>query len=221
MEQNVRKGIVPGIILIGLGILFLLNNFKIEVGDWIVLGIGIIFIIAYFTKKQTGFLIAGLILSYLGSIILLNNMRLISQQLFGALFLIALGLAFLTIYFIKKKSGFVFAVFILLAIGAYKFITSMERFRNEDLWPLIFMTLAVAFLFIFLFEYKTYGMKPLIMSLISFGIGVLGFMMVRGFIDPNTWRLIFRWIGKLWPVLFILAGLMLIFRNMFGKKRIE
>ncbi|NLY42519.1 MAG: hypothetical protein GX066_00765 [Clostridiaceae bacterium] len=221
MEQNVRKGIVPGIILIGIGILFLLNNFRIEVGDWIVLGIGIIFIIAYFTKKQTGFLIAGLILSYIGTIIFLNNTLRISQEKFGALFLIALGLAFLTIYFMKKKAGFIIPGFILPAIGAYKFIISMDKFSNRDLWPLIFMTLAAAFLLIFLFEYKAYGAKPLVVSLILFGVGVLGFMTVRGYIDTNMWKLLLGWLRKLWPVLFIIAGLMLIFKNMSEKRKVE
>ena len=52
-------------------------------------------------------------------------------------------------------------------------------------------------------------------------MGVLGFMTVRGYIDTNMWKLLLGWLRKLWPVLFIIAGLMLIFKNMSEKRKVE
>ncbi|MBZ4646954.1 MAG: hypothetical protein PWR27_540 [Petroclostridium sp.] len=218
MEQNRQKGIVPGVILIGLGILFLLNNYNIDIGDWFVLGVGVAFIIAYFTKRKTGFLIAGLILSYLGSLIFLNNTRLIDEELFGSLVIIMLGLAFLTVYFVKKKTGFVFPGFILPAIGIYNYVMSLENVKQSEVWPLIFMTLAMAFLLIFIFEFKTLGYKPLIPSVILFAAGSLAFMTIRGIIDKEMWVVFLRWMRNFWPLLLILAGILVIFKNLSFKK---
>ncbi|WHH60244.1 DUF5668 domain-containing protein [Petroclostridium sp. X23] len=217
MEHNRQRSIVPGIILIGLGVLFLLNNYHIDIGDWFMLGVGIAFIVAYFRKKKTGFLIAGLILSYLGSIIFLNNTRIIDEHLFGSLVLTALGLAFLTVYFVKKKTGFVFPGLILPAVGIYNFIIELKSVNASEAWPLIFMTLSAAFLLIFIFEFKTYGFRPLIPSLILFFIGALAFLTIRGIIDEQMWRYSLRMIRSLWPVLLILAGIAVIFKNIIPK----
>lgn len=213
MENNRQRSIVPGIILIGLGILFLLNNYNIDIGDWFVLGIGIIFIIAYFTKKKTGFLIAGLILSYLGSLIFLNSTRIIHEELFGSLVLIVLGLAFLTVYFVKRKTNFIFPGFILPAVGAYTFVMGMENVKNTEVWPLIFMNLSIAFLLIFILGFKTYGFKPLISCIFLFLIGSLAFMTTRGIINEEMWRYTLKIVRSFWPVLLIIAGLMVLIKN--------
>ncbi|MDK2932562.1 MAG: hypothetical protein PWP27_372 [Clostridiales bacterium] len=218
MEQNRQKGVVPGVILIGLGILFLLRNYNINIRDWFLLGIGIAFIIAYFIKKKAGFLITGLILSYFGSLIFLNSTRLIKQQTFGSLVLVALGLAFLTVYFAKKKTGFIFPGFILPAIGIYNYIMGMNFIEQSEIWPLIFMTLATAFLLIFIFEFRTLGYKPLVTSLILFGIGLLSFMTIRGIIEKQMWINVLYWLRYFWPVLLIIAGVLVILKNLSIKK---
>ena len=213
MTQKHSKGIVPGVILIGLGILFFLNNYNIDIGDWFILGIGIVFLVAYITKKKTGFLVTGLILSYFGGLIFLENLDFINGHLFGALFLTALGAAFLTVYFIKKKLGFIFPGFILLAVGIYAVVTKVADVGQRELWPLIFMLLAIAFLSIFALEFRRLGYRPLIPALILFVAGVLAFMTTGGIITPDGWFDFLRMLSRFWPLLLIIAGVSIIFKN--------
>ncbi len=204
---------VAGIILIGLGILFFLNNFHISIDDWFFLAIGVGFLIAYYTKKNTGFLIVGLIMSYIGSLIFISNLNIIDEDLFGGLLLVVIGVAFLTIYFIKKRVGFIYPGFILPAIGAYSIVMIKVDETQSELWPLIFMILAVAFLFIFIFEYKRLGYRPLIPAFILFFIGFFSFMIVKGVISQEMWLQTVELISRYWPVLLIGAGVSVIFKH--------
>lgn len=217
MDQNQKKNIVPGLILIGLGILFLLQNFmrnyNIDVGDWFVLGMGLVFIVAYFTKRKTGFLVAGLIISYLGSFILLNNLHIVDRQLFWAIFLMTLGFIFLIVYFFRKELGFVFPGLFLSAIGVYSLVLKITHTTQARMWPLFFMILAMACLLLFVFEFKRWGFKPLIPSLLLFAVGLLGFMTIQGMISYDMWIEYLYYARNFWPVLLVFAGVVIIIKN--------
>ncbi len=212
MEKKSNTFVI-GIILIGLGILFFLNNFNISIDDWFFLAIGVGFLIAYYTKKNTGFLIVGLILSYIGSLIFISNLNIIDEDLFGGLLLIVIGIAFLTVYFIKKRVGFIYPGFILPAIGAYSIVMIIFDGTQSELWPLIFMTIAIAFLFIFVFEYRHLGYRPLIPAVVFFMIGFFAFMIIKGVISQDMWFKTVELISRFWPVLLIGAGVSVIFKH--------
>ena len=66
MSQAQRNQLLPGLILIGLGVVFLLARAS-ALSGWIVLaGLGVIFIIAYLSSRSYGLLIPGCILLGLG-----------------------------------------------------------------------------------------------------------------------------------------------------------
>lgn len=206
MIKSVKKGIVPGIILIGLGILLFLQNFHINTRDWILLGIGIVFLISYIFNRKNGLLITGIILSYFGAVQLLESFRLIRKAVYNPVILIALGLAFLTLYFVRKRTpvGFIFPGFILPAVGAYWYMMIEKSTDQAQIWPLIFMFIAVSFLCIFIFEFERFGFNPGIVAVGFFIVGVLGFLSTRGIISKQIWE-------DYWPVLLIVAGVVVMF----------
>lgn len=66
MNRAQRNQLLPGLILIGLGVLFLLAR-TTTLSGWIVLaGLGVIFIAAYLSSRSYGLLIPGCILLGLG-----------------------------------------------------------------------------------------------------------------------------------------------------------
>ncbi len=218
-ERNYKKNIFPGILLILIGVLFLLNNYNINTGDWFVLGVGLVFLVAYFTKqKKTGFLVTGCILAYLGTLILLSNLQIINRHLFGAIFLMTLGAAFLTVYFAKHKSGFLLPGLILPGLGIYSIVIETTSVSQSKLWPLFFMILATVCLLLFVLEFKQWSYKPLIPAIIFFGIGVLGFMAVYEMIDRTMWLQTIDIVKSFWPILLVFAGIVVIIQNIKKKE---
>jgi hypothetical protein len=66
MNPARRNSILPGLILIGLGVLFLVGR-SVYLGGWIwLVGLGAVFIIAYLSSRSYGLLIPGCILVGLG-----------------------------------------------------------------------------------------------------------------------------------------------------------
>jgi len=97
---------VGGILLVAVGVVFLLDNFKIIKLDWEMLvgpmfGIGGLVFLAVFilNKKDWWALIPGFVLIGIGIIIFMSqNMESLAESWGGAVFLGLLGLAFLLVY---------------------------------------------------------------------------------------------------------------------------
>lgn len=133
--------ILPGLILIGLGVLFLLGQF-FPIGDWMLLIMGLAFLVSYAVTRRDGLLWPAGILSGLGvATIVGNSLRLDGPMMAGA---ILLGLAggFFSIYIIDQLytpptpmaplwagagTGLAGIVFVLIGLGIL----------SENVWGLI------------------------------------------------------------------------------------
>ncbi len=219
MQWFTSRRNIPGIILIGLGLLFLMINYNIDIRTWLVLVIGIIFLIYYFIKKRTEFLILGLLISYLGSVIFLKTTKLVTGNVFAPTLLILLGVIFLIVYFLKKKGWSLYPGVIFPAIGIYQYILTLDTVNKAETWPLIFMNLSIAFLIIFIFEFKNQGYKPLIISLIFFSMGVFAFLTSKGFIDKRIWAGVTGLFKKLWPLILIIVGIIFMLKSSIKRKQ--
>lgn len=153
-----RQGVFPGVLLIGVGVVFLLQNYKIpfknEIFSWpsILLIIGLAFLFQAFIGKDyhsifTGFLLVGLGVHFHG------------LQMFSfwpdhwAMFTIIIGLAFLFRYSKTKKDGLVPGIFLLLiSLIAFIYEGFIDLFGSlftyvENLWPVALIGVGIYLLF--------------------------------------------------------------------------
>ena len=153
-----RSGWVGGLILIGLGVLFLLQQYAPEwVGGWLFLvGLGVIFLVAYLLNKQYGFLIPGCILTGLGiGVALIGDANTDSPQE-GGVVVIALGLSFLAIWLVdmivaRGRPGHWWPLIPggLLTVVGLTLVTDNQALWEKigQWWPLIFILLGVWIIF--------------------------------------------------------------------------
>jgi len=93
-----RRGLVPGIILVGLGLVMLLGQF-VDLGGWVFLvGLGIVFLALYFAMRSYPFLIPGCILVGLGVPIAFGEANLVQGEQYGGWITVGLGLGFCAIW---------------------------------------------------------------------------------------------------------------------------
>lgn len=141
-EKKLSAGLIPGILLTGLGILFLLSDLNILTLDWtlVPLILGIIFLIIYIFSRVWAFLIPGVILSGVGAILLFN------LESYGFLFVLSVALSFLIVYLTKEEStkwalipaGILFAISIVVAF---------EELTNIEAFPVALIIIGAYFLY--------------------------------------------------------------------------
>lgn len=153
-----RQGVFPGVLLIGVGVIFLLKNynipFKNDIFSWpsILLIIGLAFLFQAYIGKDyhsifTGFLLVGLGVHFHG------------LQLFSfwpdhwAMFTIIIGLAFLLRYSKTKRDGLVPGIFLLLiSLVAFIYGGFIDLFGSlytyvENFWPIALIGVGIYLLF--------------------------------------------------------------------------
>lgn len=153
-----RQGVFPGVLLIGVGVIFLLRNFNLpfrnEVFSWpsilLIIGLAVLFQ-AYLGKDYhsifTGFLLVGLGVHFHG------------LQLFSfwpdhwAMFTIIIGLAFLFRYSKTKKGGLAPGILLLLvSLVAFVYTGFVDLFGSlytyvESFWPVALIGVGIYLLF--------------------------------------------------------------------------
>lgn len=202
-----RKDYTLGIVLILIGLAILLRNTKILSKDVFLIAIGGGFLVGYYNKKQTGYLIAGLILLVLGGTSLAGNYRILNVDMSGFLFLTGLGAVFLALYFGKHITGFIYPGCILIAIGSY---TLFDNIFHIEMGWLFFTLLGLAFYAMYLIEHQKVGQRwPLIPGTILIVLSSLFFLTSLEIITDNFWSLI----SYFWPVILIIVGLRIIYNN--------
>ena len=136
-----RGQLIGGVVLITIGALLLVGQTVGDVGRFIPLGIGVVLLAAFLVTRQYGFLVPAGVLAGVGSGILLVSEDPTGTR--GPLFLVALGLGFVSIWLL----GLLFRVpehhwwplipgGILLAVGALTF-TGPETQRLLQYWPVL------------------------------------------------------------------------------------
>jgi hypothetical protein len=153
-----RQGVFPGVLLIGVGLIFLLQNynipFKNEIFSWpsILLIIGLTALFQAYLGKDyhsifTGFLLVGLGIHF-------HGLRLFSfWPDHWAVFTIIIGLAFLFRYSKTKKDGLVPGIGLLLvSLVAFIYTGFIDLFGSlftyvENFWPVALIGVGCYLLF--------------------------------------------------------------------------
>jgi hypothetical protein len=142
-----RGQVTGGLLLIGVGAALLALQNNTELGRAVPLAIGVVLLVAFLATRQYGFLVPGGILSGVGSGILLVSDDPTGTR--GPLFLLALGLGFISIWVL----GLLFRVRehhwwplipggILVTIGTLTVIGS-EAAGILDSWPVVLIVIGV------------------------------------------------------------------------------
>jgi len=98
--KQIRRGLIPGILLIGLGLVLLIGEF-VELGGWVfMVGLGVVFLALYFALRNYSFLIPGCILVGLGIPIAFGEANLVQGEEAGGWIVVGLGLGFCAIWVI-------------------------------------------------------------------------------------------------------------------------
>ncbi|MFQ5769222.1 MAG: LiaI-LiaF-like domain-containing protein [bacterium] len=156
-----EKSLIPGVLLIIVGVFFLLNQLDLFYFRWrhfypiILLGLGALFFISIFTKNEKGSAFPATIFLVLGFFFLLRNFGYFSFDYYfydfrelWPIFLIAFGLGFIVLYFFKSDDwGVLIPGSILLFFGVVFFLRTMEIFywRNlADFWPIILIAIGLS-----------------------------------------------------------------------------
>jgi hypothetical protein len=148
---STKRPLLPGIILIVLGIIFLLPNVTNlrtrELWPIFVLGTGIVFFIAFlYDRPRYGLLMPASILTIVGLMFFYCVFEgWYMMQNIWPFFIIAPGLGFLLMYFFgKKELGLLIPGGILSALGLFFLVGTTEY---EYLWPILLIAAGIALLF--------------------------------------------------------------------------
>jgi len=130
MSESERKGgLIAGIILIVIGVSVLLINLGLVEPGLFIAALGVSFLIAYVFWRLLGFLVAGMILTWLGTAVTLIQTTALNSDTEGAIVLVSLGLAFIFIYaFMGRKRHWwpLIPGSILLLLGATVFLVAQN-----------------------------------------------------------------------------------------------
>ncbi len=109
MNETRRSALIGGFILIGLGALFLLDNFNVIPGnvvDWwpvLIVGAGLWLLVQAFRRRRHGGLVGGTLLVGLGGYWLLDNLGRLNADLFLPVLFISLGAGLLLRVFVPER----------------------------------------------------------------------------------------------------------------------
>jgi lia operon protein LiaF len=103
-----RSALMSGLVLIGLGVLFLLNNFGVfppnVVTLWpvLVVAAGLWVVVSAMARRRGGAFVGGVALLTAGTFWLLENLGRVRPEAFGAVMLMAVGVGLLLRGFIRS-----------------------------------------------------------------------------------------------------------------------
>ncbi len=155
------KSLFPGIILISIGAIFLLNQLDVFYFRWwhlyplVLLALGALFFFSVFTKNQKSAAFPGTVLLSLGLFFFLRNYGYFAlddyfwyaEELWPVV-LIAMGLGFIALYLVKPQDWA-----LLVPGGVLVFVGALFVLRNlrivrwadfRDFWPIILIAVGVS-----------------------------------------------------------------------------
>lgn len=154
-------------------------------------------------------MIPGLMLLLFGLFLLLNQL----ERIPGFSFLIFLGVAFLSVYFLTGKVGFLIPGAILTGFGFGVTVNEADLLHTPS-YLQVFGGLALGFYLIVVLGYKKTGSWPLIPGTVILALAFLIYYLESGFfmeyIGPN--------LNLVFPALLIAAGVWIVVRAMVKPK---
>lgn len=171
-------------------------------------------------RKTNGGLIGGLILLFVGIVALIGQFVPDTWgEFFGTFLLLGLGLVFLAVGIITREGGWFIPGGILTGLGAgTALITSSfsERLSgDEGGWFLLVFAagwlLIPIMTAIFARETHWWALIPAAI------IGLVGLAVLYGGVFMDT----LEWVGKLWPIVLIIAGGLLLWKVRRGPREVQ
>ncbi|SHJ27170.1 LiaI-LiaF-like domain-containing protein [Lutispora thermophila] len=201
-----------GVVLILIGLSALLKNLKIMPDNSFVIFVGIFFMYLWYIKRNNILLLLGCFGVFSGLISLLDYYNIIRLKMSLEMVLLILGIIFLYLYYSKGIFGFVFPGAILISLAGYVFLIS--RYNSEKLWPSYFILMGFAFYLIYFIAFYEKSSWTLVLGTILNLLGILFLGFTYGII---SWR-IYKYYDFLWPLIMIVAGLLLLMVTISGKR---
>ena len=158
-------------------------------------------------RRNSGQIVMGLVLLFLGGFFLLNNLGFLR----GEAFLVFLGLAFVGAYLLTgRQVGFLVPGAVLVSLGLFAGLEQSRFFWGQRAgggWFFMFMALAFAAVFIIdslgRASPTTWALFP------AAGLGLFGLILLGIDVVPRSlWRTTATW----WPIVLILVGLLFLLK---------
>jgi hypothetical protein len=145
-----------------------------------------------------------------GVVVLLSNFAssLLSDRSRGGLIVIALGAAFAVGRLTTGRYGYAIPAGILMGIGAYIVLESMDAVRGASSAGWFFVLLGAGFGVAYLLGLRPSGVWPLFPAVILIGLGAV-LLGVTSLAPLASWS----WIATYWPAALVLLGAWLLFRD--------
>ena len=169
---------------------------------------------------RKGSVIGALFLIVLGAYLLLREMGIAipSGDVIWPVFVSAGGLVLLAIYIFggRRDPGQVFLGVAAVLVGIVFFFVTFGPLEYGDLrtwWPVFVLIGGVAFLCQWIAAgFRDWG--ALFLGLVALVVGGVGLAITLQWLGPQTAQLL----PKLWPLLVVLVGLMLLLRGLFARR---
>lgn len=203
--EAINRRVIFGLILVGAGILFLLqslNIFMVYNLAWAILfalgGTAFLFVLVQ-NRENWWAAIPGLTLLAIGVMIFLSDLAPeLSDRLGGAIILGAIGLSFWIVYFMSPANWWaIIPGGVMLTLTG---ITLIDNLVSFDTGGLFFLGLAATFALVYLLPAGRKMQWALIPAAI---LGVIGILILAAASSLAAW---------FWPVALITTGLFLIYR---------
>ena len=170
---------------------------------------------------RKGAVVPGLALILLGVYLLLNalNIGIPGWDVIWPAFPLAAGLAFLGnfIFGPRRDPGLAFVGTVATLVGLAFFFVTLGPLEYRDLgtwWPVFVLIGGAGFLAQWAAaRFRDWG--ALFLALVAFVVGGAGLAIMLQLLGPQTRELL----PKMWPVLLILGGLMVLLRSLLGKRQ--
>ncbi|MDO8671834.1 MAG: hypothetical protein Q7O66_10455 [Dehalococcoidia bacterium] len=147
MPDNTRSRLIPGFVLVLVGLFLILIQFLQSAAGFAIMAVGVAFLAGYYlSKRQLGFLIPGLILIGFGAFVGLQQAGPIPFG-FESLFFVFLGVPFLLVYAIHtRREGSwgarnwpLFPGLILCGLALLLLLIANQFILNSDQWATVLL----------------------------------------------------------------------------------
>lgn len=135
MGEAGKRSIVPGLILIIIGILFILSNFGALsmranlIWTYLIIVIGAVFWISFlFDRSNPGVLMPGTVLLTIGIVLNLGIRNDADWRILWPFFILAPSFGFYAMYFLgKREKGLLFPAAVLTIVGIFFLLQALDK----------------------------------------------------------------------------------------------
>jgi len=157
----------------------------------------------------------GVILIMVGTLLLLDRLGIFAFGWFRLYPLLLLGIGLLFYGKLPRDRGAVFPGTIFFLLGVFYVLRNYIFYRSyafpyyfEEHWPVYLIIVGLAFVAMYLFRPKDWGV--LIPAGVLLFFGVMFFLNTYDYLGWHSWRVV----GRYWPVILIALGVMIVVNSL-------